>query len=45
MSRPALIVFAKAPEAVINEQRERRDETSRLLGKLEDALARISDQR
>ena len=37
--------LAKAPEAVINEQRERRDETSRLLGKLEDALARISDQR
>ncbi|MBT7032355.1 MAG: hypothetical protein HN970_15855, partial [Rhodospirillaceae bacterium] len=36
--------LAKAPEAVIAEQHERREETMRLLGKLEDALARLSDQ-
>jgi valyl-tRNA synthetase len=36
--------LAKAPEAVIAEQRERREETMGLLGKLEDALARLPDQ-
>jgi valyl-tRNA synthetase len=36
--------LAKAPEAVIAEQRERREETAVLLGKLEDAVARLPRQ-